>query len=183
MLCLFKLWLLCEVCLLHSLPTVRRSARSASFKWSLAKYWKTSRARTIHFSTENTYESLRFLDQETLSMISNCVELGESTDFLSSANEISNALKQWENHLLVGVQPENVAWPSEPLLSEIRQTFATLELPQMTSRHPELIPSVSKGLLSLYFEYKSRVREVENREKVPKYIHTQSLYTRTLIHV
>ena len=122
---------------------------------------------TAYSDEKSAYESLQLLDPEMLSLLSSCIDNNNDTPFVTAATEIADSLSEWSNHLVKGCMPEEVDWPTEPLLSEIKTTFTKLKLPLLTMRHPELIPSVSKGLLSLYFEYNTRVQEeVDRRERI-----------------
>ena len=93
-------------------------------------------------------------------------------------------LNAWRNALLNGHLPEfdsievnegpvnlysssNPVWPDKLLSDELCNVCMDLDLPFLTSRHPELVPSVLRGLLELSINYSKRIikRNIEIDEE------------------
>ena len=83
-------------------------------------------------------------------------------------------LNVWKNALMNGHLPEfddigenidnngkhkrsSTVWPDKLLSDELCNVCMNLDLPFLTSRHPELIPSVLRGLLEVSINYSKRV--------------------------
>lgn len=82
-----------------------------------------------------------------------------SEDNKFDLNAISEALFSWRSSLEKGFLPDNVAWPKEPLRSKLIECFISLRLPQLTTRHPELINDVLLGLLELQIDFEQKVAD------------------------
>lgn len=54
---------------------------------------------------------------------------------------------------------ESYIWPEKVLYKELKTIFTRLELPFLTNRHPELIPSVLRALLEISINFSNRVIE------------------------
>ena len=87
---------------------------------------------------------------------------------LSDISYIMTGLNCWKQALLNGHLPEfddieeggyEAVWPDKLLSDELCAVCNNLELPFLTSRHPELIPSVLRGLLEVSINYSKRVTE------------------------
>lgn len=88
------------------------------------------------------------------------VAFGSDTEGSMTIDDLSNALKIWENCLLQGIQPETVCWPPQPLLARVYTAFGDLKIPRLIAKHNELLPSVMRALVKLCNDYAS---EVKNR--------------------
>lgn len=86
---------------------------------------------------------------------------------------IMAGLNCWKEALLNGHLPEfdsfedgepGAVWPDKLLSEELCTVCNKLNLPFLTSRHPELIPSVLRGLLEVSIDYSKRI--IERNKKI-----------------
>ena len=94
---------------------------------------------------------------------------GKDRPELSSISYISNGLNSWKSALLNGHLPDFEAnsdsddliiqsefqWPDQSLRKELNDVFTELSLPNLTIRHPELVPAVLIALLDIASSYYS----------------------------
>jgi hypothetical protein len=96
----------------------------------------------------------------------------ESAGGLKDISFIMAGLTNWKQALLNGHLPEfdhldvvsTAIWPDRLLFEELSNVCNNLELPFLTSRHPELIPSVLRGLLEVSINYSKRI--IERNKKI-----------------
>ena len=96
----------------------------------------------------------------------------ESAGGLRDISFIMAGLTNWKQALLHGHLPEydhleivsKAIWPDKLLFEELCSVCNNLELPLLTSRHPELIPSVLRGLLEVSINYSKRI--IERNKKI-----------------
>ena len=74
-----------------------------------------------------------------------------------TVNELATQLDKWNRALVSGILPDEVIWPPEPLLSKITSTFNDLELPKLSLKHNELVPTVLKSILKLAIDYQNNL--------------------------
>ena len=99
---------------------------------------------------------------------------------------VMNGINIWKNALINGHLPEfnfnqlnsensenngnfeeyssSAIWPDKLLSDELCNVCTSLDLPFLTSRHPELVPSVLKSLLEISINYSKRI--VERNKKI-----------------
>lgn len=76
---------------------------------------------------------------------------------------IVSGLEVWSENLRVGLVPEEdnngkeALWPKNPLFDEMVKLFISLDLPNLCSRHPELIPTVLRKIIEMSAVYDARV--------------------------
>jgi hypothetical protein len=90
-------------------------------------------------------------------------------------------LNCWKEALLNGHLPEfdslvdgepGAVWPDKLLSEELCSVCNKLNLAFLTSRHPELIPSVLRGLLEVSIDYSKRI--IERNKKIQEEDETTS---------
>lgn len=81
-------------------------------------------------------------------------------------NDIALNLFTWKHSLELGSIPNDVIWPREPLLAKISSLFQSLNLPSLTSRHPELVNDVLLGLLEMNIEFEDKCKKHNESSKL-----------------
>ena len=108
-----------------------------------------------------------------LDVCNSIIYRAEDSGGLKDISYIMKGLNVWKNALINGHLPEfdvvgeNVddgknlisssVWPDKLLSDELCNVCMNLDLPFLTSRHPELIPSVLRGLLEVSINYSKRI--------------------------
>jgi hypothetical protein len=110
---------------------------------------------------------------------------------IKDISSITAGLNIWKQALLNGHLPEfdtntdhanrevteSYIWPEKVLSKELNSVFTRLELPFLTNRHPELIPSVLKALLEITINFSNRVIEknanIDDRNETEKKIENE----------
>ena len=139
-------------------------------KPSISKYFCTINTIFRDEEAESQYLQLS-IGKEWIPLIMNTT--AQSSQGLKSVSWIANGLRVWNIALKSGrtpdisldvsmstMQNDTILWPGEPLFSRFSEVAQTLSLPRFVQKHPELAPSVLRGLLLLSCELESKMASI-----------------------